>query len=186
MYNRCPYTRKYSSALYVGQTSCKMYLLLKEVPTAIEVPLLYTGALHYMGVPSTTQLGLYNKCPLQQQVLSTTIGRPFTTHHRLNVELDLQIIWAPCVQLKVPVLNGLRPCTPPPPPLPAFGLKYEGSILVSQDRRHLFVTPPATLSHRCHILQQVPATAISTLYYTGALYNNSCTLLEQEPSTTNR
>ncbi len=45
------------------------------------------------------------------------------------MELDLQIIWAPCANL-----YSLAET-------PAFGLIFESAnILVSQDRRHLFVT----------------------------------------------
>jgi hypothetical protein len=52
--------------------------------------------------------------------------------HSLNMELDLQGLWAPCPQLFSSAET--------PPATPVFGL-YEGAILVGQDRRHLFVTP---------------------------------------------
>ncbi len=52
-----------------------------------------------------------------------------------------ECIWALCVQLYSLAETPL----PPPPPPPAFGLIYEGA-LVSQDRRHLFVTPNLLLS----------------------------------------
>jgi hypothetical protein len=37
--------------------------------------------------------------------------------------------------------HWLRPRNPPNPLPPAWRLVYEGAILVSKDRRHLFVTP---------------------------------------------
>jgi hypothetical protein len=45
--------------------------------------------------------------------------------------------------------HWLRPCNSPPPP--AFGLIYTRPLLVSQDRRHLFVTPWQALwtNHSC-------------------------------------
>jgi hypothetical protein len=45
------------------------------------------------------------------------------------------------------VLIGRDLATSPPPP--ALGLIYEGAILVSQDRRHLFVTPWDKLFKKC-------------------------------------
>ncbi len=51
------------------------------------------------------------------------------------MELDHQsLFWAPCVQLY------LLTETPQPTPSLPFGLIYK-SAMVSQDRRHLFVTP---------------------------------------------
>ncbi len=55
--------------------------------------------------------------------------------HRLNIELDLQslkFIWAPVYSCT----HWLKPRNSPL--LPHLG---EGAILVSQDRRHLFVSP---------------------------------------------
>ncbi len=45
-----------------------------------------------------------------------------------------KFIWARCAQL----FSFVETRTPPPP---TFGLIYEGGLLVSQERRHLFVTP---------------------------------------------
>ncbi len=50
---------------------------------------------------------------------------------RLNMELE---IWATCAQLH------LLAETPQPPPPLHLG-SYTRALLVSQDRRHLFVTP---------------------------------------------
>ena len=50
------------------------------------------------------------------------------------MELDLQSLFG---LLCTAVLYSLAP------PPPAFGLIYEDAILVSQDRRHVFVTPCA-------------------------------------------
>ncbi len=54
--------------------------------------------------------------------------------HRLNIELDLQSLFGLHVHS---CTHWLRPRNPPPP---AFGL-YTRALLVSQDRRHLFVIP---------------------------------------------
>ncbi len=53
------------------------------------------------------------------------------------MELDLQSLFG---LLCIAVLIFWRTRNSPPPP-PPFGLTYEGALLVSQDRRHLFVTP---------------------------------------------
>ncbi len=63
---------------------------------------------------------------------STTISN--LSHHRLNMELDLQSLFGLHVHS---CAHWLGPRIPPPP---AFGLIYE-ALLVSQDRRHFFVTP---------------------------------------------
>ncbi len=57
-------------------------------------------------------------------------------NRRLNMELDLQSLLGSCAHLYSLVE------TPQPPPFQriAFGLIYEGAM-VSQHRRHLFVTP---------------------------------------------
>ncbi len=54
--------------------------------------------------------------------------------HRLNMELDLRSLFG---LLCTAVLIGWDPTTPLPPHLGS----YTRSLLVSQDRRHLFVTP---------------------------------------------
>ncbi len=76
------------------------------------------------------------------------VGKPFTpweSHsclnnhsispfdHKLNMELDLQSLFG---LLCTAVLIGRDPATPPLPPLGS----YTRALLVSQDRRHLFVT----------------------------------------------
>jgi hypothetical protein len=53
------------------------------------------------------------------------------TFLKTNQDFD----WSPCAQM-----CGLAE-TPQPPPLPPHLGSYTRSLLVSQDRRHLFVTP---------------------------------------------
>ncbi len=59
-----------------------------------------------------------------------------TIRHRLNMELDLQRIFG---LLCTAVLIGWDPATFPPPP-PRIWAHIRGVLLVSLDRRHLFVT----------------------------------------------
>ena len=54
--------------------------------------------------------------------------------HRLNMKLDLQSLFG---LLCAAVLIGRDPATPPPP----IWAQYTSALLVSKDRRHLFVTP---------------------------------------------
>jgi hypothetical protein len=67
------------------------------------------------------------------------------------MELDLQslfLFWLLCTA----VINNhwLGPVTPPPP---AFGLmRYTRALLVSQDRRHLFLTPCAIKLQHCFFI----------------------------------
>ncbi len=58
-----------------------------------------------------------------------------TVHHRLNLELVLQSYLGSCVQLYS------LPETLQPHLLPPHLGSYTRALLVSQDRRHLFVTP---------------------------------------------
>jgi hypothetical protein len=56
------------------------------------------------------------------------------------MELDLQSLFR--LHVYTVQLSSLAETrTPPPPHPPAFGLTYEEALLVSQARRHLFVTP---------------------------------------------
>jgi hypothetical protein len=55
-----------------------------------------------------------------------------------------KFIWAPCAQL-----YSLAETTHPPPP-PDLG-SYTRALLVSQDRRHLFVIPSLVAFHLWHI-----------------------------------
>ncbi len=57
------------------------------------------------------------------------------SHSGLNMELDLQSLFG---LLCTAGLISLNPATPPPPRIWAH---RRGRLLVSQDRRHLFVTP---------------------------------------------
>jgi hypothetical protein len=57
-----------------------------------------------------------------------------TNDHRLNMELDLQILFGFHVHS---CNHWLRPLTPIPPQLGS----YTRALLVSQDRLHLFITP---------------------------------------------
>ncbi len=61
----------------------------------------------------------------------------YHSEHRLNMELDLHSLGSMCSAQLYSLAETPRPS---PPPSPAFGLIYEG-LLVSQDRRRLFVTP---------------------------------------------
>jgi hypothetical protein len=58
------------------------------------------------------------------------------TNQRLNMELDTKVHFGSCVQL-----YSLAETPQLPPYPPAFGLIYTRALLVSQDRRHHFVTP---------------------------------------------
>jgi hypothetical protein len=71
----------------------------------------------------------------------------FLCHHKLNMELDLQSLFGLHVQCTALLIGcaekiqkiRFRPSNPPPPPI---GLIYgTRTLLVSQDRQHLFVTP---------------------------------------------
>jgi hypothetical protein len=53
------------------------------------------------------------------------------------MELNLQSLFK---LLCAAVLIGLDPATPPPPP--THLRSYTRALLVTQERRHLFVTPP--------------------------------------------
>ncbi len=63
----------------------------------------------------------------------------FCVSHRLNMEVDLQslfglhVTW--CSQLQSLAV------TPQPPPSPRIWTRIKRALLVSRDRRHLFVTP---------------------------------------------
>ncbi len=61
-------------------------------------------------------------------------------NHRLNMELDLQSLLGFMSRDVYSCTHWLRPGWDHPRP-PAFGLVYTRALLVSQDRRHLFVTP---------------------------------------------
>jgi hypothetical protein len=81
-------------------------------------------------------------------------GGKITPNHRLNLELDLQSLFG---LLCTAVLIGSDPAPPPPP---HFG-SYMKALLVSQDRRHLFVTPPApnlflSAGHGCFYIVLCP------------------------------
>jgi hypothetical protein len=56
------------------------------------------------------------------------------------MELDLQGFFGLHVHILI-CTHWLRPCNPPPPPHPLHLSSYTRVLLVSQDRRHLFVTP---------------------------------------------
>jgi hypothetical protein len=61
----------------------------------------------------------------------------FSLGNRINMELDLQSLFGLlCTEQLYSLVET---------PSPAFGLIHEGDILVSQDRRHLFVTPWVTV-----------------------------------------
>jgi hypothetical protein len=93
---------------------------------------------------------------------------PFSAHnnlglfnsytHRLNMELDLL---SSCGLLCTAVLIGWEPTTPSLPP--HLGL-YTRALLVSQDRRQLFVTPWLYNLHRTHIYSEVRIDVEPTFY----------------------
>jgi hypothetical protein len=56
---------------------------------------------------------------------------------RLNMELDLQSLF----RLRVHSCPHWLRLHSPPPPIPPHLGSYTRALLVSQDRRHLFVTP---------------------------------------------
>jgi hypothetical protein len=69
-----------------------------------------------------------------------TTLRKSKSPNTIGMELDLQSIFGLQVHR---CTHWLRPRNPNPPPLPLlphFG-SYKRALLVSQDRRHLFVTP---------------------------------------------
>jgi hypothetical protein len=55
------------------------------------------------------------------------------------------------------VLVGLDPAIPPPPLIPPLWDSYSRALLVSQDRRHLFLTqcPPLSRAAVCHVTPAV-------------------------------
>jgi hypothetical protein len=64
--------------------------------------------------------------------------------HRLDNELYLQcLFWALCHVMCTAVLIGRDPATTPHPHPPRIGTRhsYTRTLLVSKNRRHLFVTP---------------------------------------------
>ncbi len=79
------------------------------------------------------------------------------TDHRLNMELDLQNLFGIHVH-SCTHYHWLRPNKPQLPP--AHLGSYTRALLVNQDRRHLFVTPPGRriwYSRNTIILQRVKA-----------------------------
>jgi hypothetical protein len=64
------------------------------------------------------------------------------------MELDLQSLFGLHVHRRT---HWLRPRNSPPPPLPPHWGSYTRALLVSQDSRHLFVTPWLNIStqHSC-------------------------------------
>jgi hypothetical protein len=74
------------------------------------------------------------KCPIPHAVRNLEVFN--AGYHGLNMELDLQSLFG---LLCTAVLIGWDPATPPPFP-PHLG-SYQRALLVSQDRRHLLVTP---------------------------------------------
>ncbi len=63
----------------------------------------------------------------------------FCRMHRLNMEVDLQILFGLYVTWCAQLYSLVETPQPPPPHPPAWAL-YEGAI-GQQDRRHLLVTP---------------------------------------------
>ncbi len=80
--------------------------------------------------------------------------------HKLNIELDLQSIFG---LLCTAVLIGWDPAIPPLPPHLAHWL----TLLVSQDRRHLYVTPWFHMS-----VNLTNEAVLGLLYYDNWNYNS--------------
>jgi hypothetical protein len=90
-------------------------------------------------------------------------------HHRLNMELDLQSLFGLHVHS---CTHWLKPRNSPLPP--HFG-SFTRALLVSQDRRHIFVTPcipqpapsillnPRFLSHSSHLSYPFLHQSVSSL-----------------------
>jgi hypothetical protein len=98
----------------------------------------------------------------------------FRLAHRLNMEVDLQkLIWAPCAQL----YSFAE--TPQLPPIPPHWDSYTRALLVSQDRRHLFVTPWTSRSDSSMILNKNVTKAIKVrhmkYYYIRSQHSSSRT-----------
>ncbi len=70
--------------------------------------------------------------------------------HWLNMGLDPQSLFG---LLWTAVIIGWDPTTPSPPPLPPHLDSYTRAILVSQDRRLIFVTPWQTPHHQRTYIQ---------------------------------
>jgi hypothetical protein len=76
---------------------------------------------------------------------------PVVLYHRLKMEVDLQSLFLGSMSCDVhSCTHWLRPCNPPYPSssTPHWD-SYKRALLVSKDRRHLFVTP-------CTVLCTVP------------------------------
>ncbi len=91
------------------------------------------------------QLGAAPAKSIQRSFLLDTCGGCLwnlgnNPSHRLNMELDLKRLFG---LLCTAVLIGWDPATPP---LSTYLGSYTWTLLVSQDRRHLFVTPWSQLS----------------------------------------
>jgi hypothetical protein len=67
-----------------------------------------------------------------------SINKP---HHRLNMEVDLKVYLGSMSRDVHSCRYSLAATLQPPPILPHWD-SYTRALLVSKDRRHLFVTPP--------------------------------------------
>ncbi len=81
------------------------------------------------------------------------------------------------------VLIGWVPATPPPPPPPHLG-SNTGALLVSQDRRHLYVTPCKTLSQPRNVFQNgndFPVSFYSNLFTIRPIHRPKQTIPQSAP-----
>ncbi len=117
------------------------------------------------------------------EITITWVMLLFLRHHMLNMELNLQSLFGLPVHScthwlywkspkKSPLYSSAE--TPQPPPPPHLG-SYTRALSVSQDRRHLFVTPLCATLY-CHKPQaKLPQQLFSSFLYAFLLYG--CTRL---------
>jgi hypothetical protein len=87
---------------------------------------------------SLLNVSCHNYSTSQSFPYGATNSRSETSRHRLHKEIDLQSLFE--LMCTYSCNHWMRdPATPTPPPLPHLG-SYTRALLVSQHRRHLFVT----------------------------------------------
>jgi hypothetical protein len=81
-------------------------------------------------------------------------NEPIRALNRLNIELDLQSLFG---LLRIQLNSLAETPQPSPPPLPPYLGSYTRALLVSQDRRHLFVTlwnPPFSAATKEEVVER--------------------------------
>jgi hypothetical protein len=87
-------------------------------------------------------------------------------NHRFNMELDLQSLFGLHLYL-------YSLAESPQLPLPPHLGSYTRALLVSQDRRHLFVTPCLQMTTLCHLFSQLSKASVP--YSTSAKsFHDNC------------